>query len=470
MAKEWGLKVSLINVMKLNEVFLPEKGWKPEDAAILTFSAGSRALNELISIIGISETYRQNMEAELAKHIWVALQKGRWSNQELESDHYYTRLVLKEKRIAEVEKDGALFHPKAIAVLYKNDVNVELKSLKIFISSRNVTIESNREAGILLETRCFNGTGNNKPLADLFSVAFSNLNGWEKSSIAQYLEKAQFSYDETIEFLTPQSGFADELIKKFRKGKDAVIVSPFLKNSDYLKGVIGNLKTYCLITTKKVSKDIWEAFGPDYLRCFAMRKTSSDENEENEADGDMEDNTNGDHTLHAKIYAIKCEDGNHLFIGSSNFSEAGLDHNYELMVHVISNKYDFCESLRDEVLSNSFELTDEAEQDSLPEGSDIPKADDIAETAEELCDSIRNTTSNDILRHFFHSVFRENDSSENAMDYAIRVLQQSDDSKKVKEWKKNLENAGLFLPEELENYKKKLSEALNNLSSEVGGI
>ncbi len=452
-----------LQFQKLNQIFLPEKGWQPVDLAILSYSVGSSALNEVVNLSGISRTYYINMETELPQHIWVAMQNGRWSDQEIEQGHYYTRLLLKKERILSVNETRT-FHPKLIAILYKKN---EEMLLKLFVSSRNLTTEKNREAGILLKTTCFAQDKKNQQLSNIFEIAFKEkVEEWKKTDIAKCISEADFSIEypqDKIEFLIPNSQQEGYLYKKivecFNGAEEVVVVSPFLKDSKYISELLNgvNEQNYLLLTSRKIIDEVRGSF-KGRIKCYPQsNEISGDEKAEgNEMEG-VEPNM-----LHAKMYACKKKNGEkqekHLFIGSANFSKNGLEKNHELMVHVVGDT-DFCELLRNEELCEEFESV---ETTDMPEGNNLPKADDI-EDVKTLCEKIKSESNNNLLRQFYYSVFECSNSISNAMDYVLEALKKNPDVEEIKKWKANMEKSMITLPEELEGHESVLRGLLDQM-------
>ncbi len=477
---------------KFNDLLTPpDSTWKPAEILSLSFSIGSKALNEFIKLSRIDETYPN--EAEWAKHVWVFLQDGRWTTQDVADSDAHTQILLAYGRVFPVvpstipscSDKSALFHPKLAAILYKRKAPAGEESsdkssaevseeylLRMIVSSRNLTGESNLEAGIWMETQDF---GSSDPvLQGLLDAAFSGCPALAKQGtktmnceIAQKIIHADFQkwagrYGlKKPEFLTPQAGLEGKLMA-LKNAAEFAAVSPFLKGPDYLKKFLPSHGNWHILTTRRLYKDIYDAeftyTDPtgnqqtlhlrDRMR-YVVQKTSGEDAEPVK--------------LHAKMYACNFQNGaqfvSHLFVGSANFSERGLNTNYELVVHIESNDLDFCDLITSVGTETDFVRAEDAEK--LPAGCVVPEAADF--DAADAAARVAEEKDNDRLRQFFADVLQSKSTEPRAMDYAMDALRERDEEGKRKTWKANIKGPNCPLPEHLQPYQKMLENILAQL-------
>lgn len=452
---------------------LPEKDWHPTDLLVLSFSIGSRALNEFVKRSRICDTYK-NDPSQLANHVWVFLQKERWTAQPVGTCDTFTQLLLKSGRVFSVKPaDNAYFHPKLTAVLYEKDTENGSKAyrLRMIVSSRNMTTEKNLEAGLVLQTETFRNT-TDKALEDLLKTAFSDDKALAACPVAQKILQANFSAWAAahgmvrIEFLTPQNGLQSTMDTLRDNAKNFAAVSPFLSDPDYLEQCLPDHTDWTIVTTPSVCKEVYDYKTTGQYKtpkgvCLRDHMICIDVKE-------MQDETDPT-KLHAKMYAYDCTgcpDEHHLLIGSANFSRRGHNVNYELDVHLISKTYNFCTLLTD--LHQKPVVCDPHAPTTLPQGFAVPDGSEF--DVDDIQKRMVDESDNDLLLQFFTQVFDTGSHEPNAAAYAMDALSGAiplEDTERTityNDWKENLDNADVNLPDRLLHYRDELDSLLTMLT------
>lgn len=455
-----------------NELLTPPKGWQAEELLSLSYSISVEALNELVKLSGIFDTHRR----KTPEHVWLFCNKKGWTTQKINPGYLYAKLILIErKHVFAVDADHT-FHPKLVAILYKRTQDDETAHqrpehwLRLIVSSRNLTTEKNLEAGVVLDTDDF-FAAENKVLKQLLQTAFKNNADLADCELVKYILHADFSawarahnFD-GIEFLTPQNGLAKTLDTMKNSADDFVAVSPFLHNPAYLEKHLPANKPWLLITTSEVLDTVYDATTKGGIRfggqmsCYTFDKDPPPK-------------------LHAKMFATRTADRSDLLIGSANFSQNGLERNYELDLHIWCKRadYDFYYLLTTPIIKAVAPTTKDTEP---PAGQDIPA---VFADPDSITDSIAEERDNDILRSFFAAVFTVPDALDAvrsrmpyAVDYALDakadaslpacIVPEDEAARKelYKLWADNLSKAPT-LPGRLRRYRDELEKLLTALN------
>lgn len=455
-----------------NELLTPPKGWQAEELLSLSYSISVEALNDLVKLSGIFDTHRR----KTPEHVWLFCNKKGWTTQKINPGYLYAKLILIErKHVFAVDADHT-FHPKLVAILYKRTQDDETAQqrpehwLRLIISSRNLTTEKNLEAGVVLDTDDFSAA-KNKVLGSLLQTAFKNNADLADCKLIKYILHADFSAWtkehnlDGIEFLTPQNGLANALDTMKNNADDFVAVSPFLHNPAYLEKHLPANKPWLLITTSEVLDTVCDATTKGGIRlgdrmvCYTFDRDPSPK-------------------LHAKMFATRTADRSDLLIGSANFSQNGLERNYELDLHIWCKRaeYDFYDLLTTPITKAITPTTKDTEP---PAGQDIPA---MFAHPDSIADSIAKERDNDILRSFFTAVFTVPDTLDAvrsrmpyAVDYALDakadaslpacIVPKDEAARKklYKLWADNLSKAPT-LPGRLRRYRDELEKLLTALN------
>lgn len=462
---------------QFDELLTPPKGWQAEELLSLSYSISVEALNELVKLSGIFDTHGR----KTPDHVWLFCNKRGWTQQQNNPGYRYANLILAERKHVFTVNARHTFHPKLVAILYKptpteqkkDDETAQKKPehwLRLIVSSRNLTTEKNLEAGVVLDMDDFSAA-ENKVLKSLLQTAFKNNADLADCELVKYILHADFSawakahnFD-GIEFLTPQNGLAAALDTMKNNANDFVAVSPFLHNPAYLEKHLPANKPWLLITTQQVLDTVYNAatksgikFG-NRMVCYTFGQDPPPK-------------------LHAKMFATRNDDRSDLLIGSANFSENGLEHNYELDLHIWCKRaeYDFYDLL---TTPTTAAVTPTSQDTEPPVGQDIPQ---VFADPDSIADSIAAERDNDILRSFFTAVFTVPDMLDavrSRMPYAVDcaldaqadaslpacMVPEGEAARKelYKLWADNLSKAPT-LPDHLRRYRDELEKLLTALN------
>ena len=390
---------------KLNDLLQTPAGWYTTDALFLTYSLHPEVLVSVLTDCGLLMTYADKPE-EIKKHFLCLMQHDRYLEGALPSLFSF---LLKCGRIRPV-KGSCSFHPKLIALVYRKNDDDKQKKLRLIISSKNLTTATYLEGAVSIEgTPEEQAVKEKTPLAKMIEDV-SEQDKFAKD-IAELIRQTDFTKDirsiladenAQYELLTVGGGCKLKLPQNPQKLR---IVSPFLGSWNFLSSLIGSCRDWKVFTRRKVPQELVKMAGPEHFWCLPYS-----EKEEVPAP-----------ELHAKIYALTdCDGRHHLYIGSANCSENGFRHNYELMLHIKSDTYDFTAAL--DKATGHFSgkpLPVDTSEDTLPEGYPLP---DIQEAEQTLLAKLKKETEQEMIVHFFCEILQCSVDRENYLETAASVI------------------------------------------------
>lgn len=375
---------------KLNHMLEAPKNFKCTDAIFLTYSLNLGILNDMLIQCGITSTYNDNEDSLklFPDHVTCFMKKDRAIRDEASDfDKLYAQLLLNRDNCRIFGMDKRTFHPKMYAFLYENENDASEKTIRLIITSKNITGSSYYEGAICVEGKPGKDrVSNNDGLVMLLneiaekeknnnSVEYSNggkyKDGGEHYNVGEYyrsfvelIAKTDFSgciremtgdEEAGYRFLVSPKEVSHEnrIFLPFDGYKKVRVISPFLGTYDYIQKALENVPNWLIITRKEIEESLLPMDALERksfienMKCLKICKESKESKDSKESK-EKEDSLV---ELHAKIYAFSSPKNEKapglLYIGSSNFSENGLENNYELMIKIETYKQDFVDLLDD---------------------------------------------------------------------------------------------------------------------------
>lgn len=351
---------------KLNYMLDIPDGYICTDAILFTYSMNLSILNNMLIQCGIASTYNMDKESlkKLPDHVTCVMKNDRAIKEDAsDNDQLYSQLLLNKDNCRVIGVNGKTFHPKLYAFLYKKDKENESeeKILRLIISSKNITSSSYYEGAICIEGK----PGESKVDANEKLIKLMNDfdGGSCYKSFVDLISKTDFSNSIHEIVCDDNSTYSFEVPKielPFALYERARVISPFLGTYNYLDKALSRVLDWRIITRKEI--DSSKLPQDDEKKKEFIKKV-------NYINIYKDENVDSLIKLHAKIYAFSNGKNEKLpsllYIGSSNFSENGLEKNNELMIKIESSNVDFVDKL-DEILSGKLGSCVES-QESLDE-------------------------------------------------------------------------------------------------------
>ncbi|MCH8330244.1 MAG: hypothetical protein IH946_02510 [Bacteroidetes bacterium] len=268
-------------------------------------------------------------------------------------------------------KGGKAFHPKMLLVRYNHSHKKKRAVYKFIILSRNFTESSSWD--VIFSVDCIPGK-NISSFGQNIASFVKTLNPKHKSLSREHLRE--------LEKLSPE--MSEEFSKRFDLGinfyyqypngpkmisafpehiEKGIIISPFIDRNFFNSITRDELTELTFISTQtaldklKLSEDELEK---STFKVFDAQldnidvEAGTDKDSEVNRDNQLLDITAFQHSLHAKLYALKTEQGYQYWLGSSNATSNGWKgHNTEIMTRLDSSHYSL-----DEFWKESFHLNE----------------------------------------------------------------------------------------------------------------
>lgn len=320
------------NRLSYGELLRPDVGYTLDFAVGTTYSLDLEALLGVPVSLGLLE----DADAEQMRSPLYVLEAIRTSSDKIAifcnaggiklPDKIQSVYSLLEESVFQVKlSKNSNFHPKLWVLKYSNEAGKSY--IKLLVMSRNLTFDSSIDLCVAMRGEVKRARRRkNKPLADMLTFAAQYAKKTKQQQILSLAEdvmrvpafEVEHPFEDYAFFPMGIPDYPGNDTKLFDQKYDLFAVSPFLSDN-VVQQLTHNVGQKILVTRKSsVTKRTMEAFDHVYI--------TKDILSDNEF-GAKQD-------IHAKLYFTTTQDGNYLYIGSSNASHNAFYRNVECLLRL----------------------------------------------------------------------------------------------------------------------------------------
>jgi hypothetical protein len=226
-------------------------------------------------------------------------------------------------------RPGHLFHPKLWLMRYRGDAG---EALRLLVPTRNLTNDSSWDAVLRLDGEASGGpAAANRPVADLLRWCLANavreIDTGRRRAIESLVESVRRGWwdvpDGVTDLVFHALGVPGSTLPDF-SGRRTLVISPFV-NSAGIEHVAPNEGAEVTLVSRPEQMEMLDPATLEWLDCRWIASVDLDRDEAIESPlGD----------LHAKLIVVERARQSHLFVGSSNATDAAFDGYVELLVEL----------------------------------------------------------------------------------------------------------------------------------------
>lgn len=334
------------NRLDYGRLLMPDIGYDVDFAVAFTYSLDLEALLGVPVSLGLLD---DDMDTGLINNPFFLLEAIRKSSDKIAifcnagsialPRNIRSVFALLENSVFEVNLSVMnSFHPKMWFIKYVNDYGDSY--IKLIVLSRNLTFDRSFDYAVEITGQVGNRKlDKNKPLSDMLQFAAKYAGAQKRKMILALAEDIhrvkKFELDdrfEDYEFLPLGiAPYEAQNTGLFDSCYDLIVFSPFL-SSNMVRILANNASYRKTLFTRKSSLNR-KLIGL-YDNVYIMKDTVVDN--EIMSEGDIEPRGCD---IHAKLYFMRCNNGNFLYVGSANASDKAFEKNVEFLLKLKYKPY-----------------------------------------------------------------------------------------------------------------------------------